>query len=362
MGGHFIITQMANAPLLQGYSYPSDLIQEYKDRGQLLSLRMSLVPRETCNLDCAYCYTTSGDLVSPREQLTFEQRTSAINEAVQLCIKSVVCVGDGEPLLYQQLRDLIQFLNEKGITFVTFSNLTLMTREMAQFLHDNNVTVIGKCDGPEEIQDLLCGRGTYSRMQKGIKTLLDVGYGSDGDVFRFGLGTVVCSANLELMPDLWREMRRRRIFPNFERATLIGSALKRGITEVTPIQTAKLMGELKEIDENEFGYTWPAPYGPIPGHQCYLFYAGTHLNTTGGVCPCPELPPVSFFPEQSLAEILRSETYERIRHADQYIEGTCKGCEHLSVCFGCRSKAYRTCGSIFGEDPYCSVALKKVGK
>lgn len=79
---------MTNAPLLEGYSYPSKLIQEYQDQGRLLSLRISLVPRQQCTLDCKYCYTTDGSLASQsaREQLTYEQRIATINEAISLCL------------------------------------------------------------------------------------------------------------------------------------------------------------------------------------------------------------------------------------------------------------------------------------
>ena len=138
----------------------------------------------------------------------------------------------------------------------------------------------------------------------------------------------------------------------------MGSAHNHQIKEITPDQTRELMEKLRDIDEKEYGYQWPAPYGPIPAHQCYLFYAGTHLNVYGGVCPCPELPPIDYYPDHSLSQILHSEKYSKIRNVEKYIQGKCQGCAFLNVCYGCRSKAYHNCGSIFGEDPYCPVGIK----
>lgn len=351
-------------PLLKGYSYPSETIQDYADNERLLSMRMSVVPRVTCNLDCLYCYTADESVQdSGRKPLTFEQRIQAISEAAALGAKSIVCIGDGEPLMYRPFKELVEEVRARVGTFVTFTNMTLVTRKWARFLHDKGVSVIGKCDGPEEIQDLLSGKGhgSYSKMQSGLKNLIDAGYTADNtkdgdrDVLRLGLGVTICSANLRIVPDLWRDMRRRGIFPNFERATIMGSALKTGLQEVTPEQTKTMTNELRRIDEEEFGLKWFAPYGPIPGHQCYLFTAGTHLNMNGGVCPCPELPPLDHYPDKPLEKIIHSTCYQILRHATTWIRA-CHDCEASDVCYGCRSKAFHcTGGNILGNDPYCPV-------
>lgn len=346
---------MKPAPLLKGYSYSPELIQEYKKTDKLLSLRIETNPN--CNFNCAYCYAT--ELRRDMPLLTYEKLTAVIDEAVELGIKSVLCIGNGEPLMYEHLKQLIQHVNSKGVTYATFSNLSLMTPELAEFFYKNGVTVIGKCDSlNEEVQDALCGKGNYKKIQKGLQYLLDAGYGKDTEPMRLGLGVVVCTKNLKEMPKLWRWMRKSNIFPNFERASLIGSAKLNGLEEITPEQTRQLNETLRKIDKEEFGFEWPAPYCQIPGHQCYLFYAGTHLDQYGGICPCPELPPIDYVYNKSLEKILHSEKYKKIRNVDKYMEGGCKGCQYLNTCHGCRSKAYIACGSFFGEDPFCPIAAE----
>jgi len=47
-----------------------------------------------------------------------------------------------------------------------------------------------------------------------------------------------------------------------------------------------------------------------------------------------------------------------IRDLSKY-NGTCGSCEYLSVCGGCRARAFAVCGDYLGEDPVCSYQTRR---
>jgi len=342
---------------LRGYSFSEATIDDYRLSGKLLSLRLET--NYDCNLACKYCYAPEIKKMN-KNILSYKEQIEVIDQAKDMGIQSVVIVGPGEPLLFSHLKELVEYLSNNSIIPVIFSNLTLMTKELAKYLYEHNVSIIGKLDGSKEIQDKLCGDNVYDLINKGLEELLRVGYADlyDTNTTRLGLGCVVCSVNYKEIPALWRSMRARKIFPNFEQVTTIGRA--DNSLDISISEKIDLINTLREIDEKEYKIEWKIPYSPIPAFQCCLFYVGTHLNLYGGICPCPELPPIDSIRNNSLSSILKSEEYNRIRKIEQHLQGKCADCIYNNYCYGCRSKAFRKYGSIFAEDPSCPMLYREV--
>jgi len=121
-----------------------------------------------------------------------------------------------------------------------------------------------------------------------------------------------------------------------------------------------LFEELLSIDRAEFGFDW-IPHPPFPAGSCSLYHNNCYINERGGVQPCAgvdrELGVMRVGDRrasgQPLSTIVNGPEFVRLRRIDKELQGACKGCELLELCYGCRAAAWHKTGDIFAEDPVC---------
>jgi AdoMet-dependent heme synthase len=79
------------------------------------------------------------------------------------------------------------------------------------------------------------------------------------------------------------------------------------------------------------------------------------VSHTGKVYGCGYLPvEAGDLAEQSLADIWEtSPLFAELRAFDK-LHGKCHGCDYVSVCGGCRARAYGMTGDYLGEEPLCA--------
>ncbi len=85
-----------------------------------------------CNLRCISCYTGAGHEKS--DSLTLEQRKSVVRQAKAMGVRTVSLSGSGEPLLYPDLFELIDYIRSLDMAVVVFTNGTLLDAHTAEFL------------------------------------------------------------------------------------------------------------------------------------------------------------------------------------------------------------------------------------
>lgn len=345
---------------LAGYSYSTEESLEARNNGKLLCMRLDT--NYNCNLRCLYCYSYSEKKVK-MDPMPLEEVKEIIDQACELGLKSIVYLGGGEPTLYPEFIPLIEYIHSKNVIPVIFTNGLLMTETLAQKLYDLNASIIVKFDGFEETQNILTGEGTFSKIRAALQMLINTGFNkrNENDVTRLGAAPCICTTNYEEIPDIWRFLRENFIFPDFERATVVGNATNS--LAINEEQVYQLLNKLMKIDSAEFNIKWDSPYTSIPGHSCNIFQSGCHITATKEVSLCPEIPPVASLKDKSLKEILNENPFKETRYLEKYIKEPCASCEYMEKCFGgCRSKAYYCNESLFAEDPYCIIANDKLDK
>jgi radical SAM protein with 4Fe4S-binding SPASM domain len=353
-------------PILVGYTYDPEDAYQARDDNRLMAIRLET--SRACNLRCRYCYAESDSKLA--NEIEYEVLTDIVRQAKELGVHSVVVIGGGEPTIYPKFRELVSLIHSLDIIPMIFTNTITMSRELAEFLYENNASVMGKLDSLRpEVQDFLCGRkGAFSKIQRGLKNLIEAGFTRVDDPHRLRLGVsfVNCILNLEETPDIWHYCRKNNIFPNMEVLTPTGRA-KTELPGMSPDseQIKRNKFELLGIDRSHYGFNW-LPYTPLPASGCLQHLYSLYITIEGNVRPCaptkfdehPALKENGVYPYNilrcSLRDIYESELFRYVRNIDKYLEGKCRGCEHLDECIGCRGYAYAV-GVNEGKDPLAAL-------
>ena len=107
-----------------------------------------------CNLRCRYCNTWNFE----SKELTTKQIFSIIDELARLGCTRIAFTG-GEPLLRNDIGDIVNYTKNKGIYIGINSNGILLAKKIDQI--KNIDLLMLSLDGPQEIHDFLRGSDSY---------------------------------------------------------------------------------------------------------------------------------------------------------------------------------------------------------
>jgi radical SAM protein with 4Fe4S-binding SPASM domain len=104
-------------------------------------------------------------------------------------------------------------------------------------------------------------------------------------------------------------------------------------------------------------------HGHPGGHQalsamtrgCLAGTSVCFISNQGSVYPCGYLPQSAGDTRvQRFADIWNnSRVFQQLRNPEEY-EGKCGDCRYVSICGGCRARAYAATGSFLAEEPFCT--------
>jgi radical SAM protein with 4Fe4S-binding SPASM domain len=319
-------------------------------RGGLLSLELEFTRK--CNLRCVYCYASAGEALE--HELSLDELIDVVEQARGLGARRVVLLGGGEPLLFPQVREVIQHIHSRGLSQALFTNGLLLTSRLCQFLFEHQVTVVIKHNSfSPPIQDLLAGvAGAHAGIRRGLDLLMGVGY-PDAE-HPLCIQTVLCRPNRGEIAAMWVWAREHNIIPYFEVLTEQGRARQNPQLLLPPEEIRAAFEALSGIDRERFGAQW-IPRPPIAGFTCRRHLYSCLVNSQGFVQPCPGVDvSVGNIRRQPLEAILRESAVIRdLRRVYHHIASPCRACRFGGECYGCRGNAYQATGDYLAADPTC---------
>lgn len=156
----------------------AEFSQRLHDLGvnQRVPLGGSLELTERCNMRCAHCYINlpARDREAQNRELSFKEWARLLDEvAGEGCLW--LQITGGEPLLRPDFRDLYLHAKKLGLIITLFTNGTLITPELADFLQDYppflvEITVYGRTKATYEAVTGV--PGSYEKCLRGIDLLL----------------------------------------------------------------------------------------------------------------------------------------------------------------------------------------------
>lgn len=160
-----------------------------------------------CNLKCLHCYSSSNKSQSSNELTTSQAKQLLCELAEFNC--PVILFSGGEPLLRDDLFELLAEAKKLGLRTVISTNGTLVDLATAERLSSSGVSYVGvSIDGEERFHDeFRAAKGNYKAAIAGIENCQKAG-------IKTGLRFTITKANFEQIPavfDIAASLNTRRI-------------------------------------------------------------------------------------------------------------------------------------------------------
>ncbi len=289
-----------------------------------------------CNLRCQHCYIPPEQRIGRREQeLSLPGIKRILDEITDAGCLWLLMTG-GEPLLRPDFTDIYLYAKRKGLILTLFTNGTLVTPRIADFLAEwrqfkIEITLYG---ATQQTYERVTGiPGSYARCRRGIDLLLERN-------LPLSLKTVVMTLNapeLDQMKTLAKDLGVEFRFDPVLHAALDGSARPTQL-RLTPEQVAEL-----ESSDPDRARQWPEMMREnfkleYDDRNLYLCGAGKvsfHIDPTGRLSICISHRNPSY---DLRAGSFREGWYTFLpqvfsrQHSDRF---PCAGCELRAICPQC---------------------------
>lgn len=157
-----------------------------------------------CNLKCKHCYANSKKFKS-EEELNTNEAKALIDDLSKLHIP-VLLISGGEPLIREDIFEIINYANKHNIRVTISTNGTLIDKEMAKDLKKYCVSYTGiSLDGIGSRHDDFRGvPGSFNKSLAAIRNCLEIGQ-------KVGLRFTLNSYNYDQLIDIFYLIKNEKI-------------------------------------------------------------------------------------------------------------------------------------------------------
>ena len=309
-----------------------------------------------CNLNCRHCYTLPYRF---ERDLNTSIVKKIIEEAADAGVEHIHYTG-GEPLLRNDIFDILWHTIELGIDTSLFTNATLVNDEIAARLARTSVTIYTSIDGHNrEVYESIRGLGTWSKFLRGVRELVEYG--------------LYVHMNISVTELNWMyidKIIRKAVELGASSVSLIpampaGNALKFN-TYVRPEHFAKALIKADEVAKELGIYVsiWCSPFTPIVVKSDRILFSNCRdwnvmdLSPSGRVLICDvlniDVGRITELGVRGAWRKLRSNELIRRIENPKLEKEPCKSCPIKNLCRGgCYARTYIVSRSIDMPDPLC---------
>jgi pyrroloquinoline quinone biosynthesis protein E len=179
-----------------------------KERERIMSLKTLSAPllisidlTFKCNQHCRFCYEPLEWRYTYKDKMRLEEWKRMVDEAVNMRVPMLDLFG-GEPFIFNNVIDLIEYINTKPMNFIVSSNGTQINEEIAKRLSALDrlkfYTGLSLEDYNAEGHDLAVGlKGAFDKIIRAIKLLKTYNV-------NFGVNTVVTRNNIDHLEEMYK--------------------------------------------------------------------------------------------------------------------------------------------------------------
>jgi heme b synthase len=314
-----------------------------------------------CNLNCIHCRAAASK--GPHEgELTLPECKQVIDQIAGFASPMIILTG-GEPLLRDDIFDIIEYGNAKRLRLVMAINGTLLTEEKAFLMKEGGIKRVSlSLDGKNaKTHDAFRGViGSFNSVMRAADTLNSVG-------LPFQINTTVTRHNVEDLLDIYSLVKAIGAVA-WHVFLLVPVGRGKGLKgkELNTEAYENVLNWLYDIEskhEIEMKVTCAPHYyrivqekGDTPKSAgCLAGKSFMFISHKGIAQPCGYLEiPSGDVKKDGVQRVWEeSPTFNQLRDLSSY-KGKCGGCRYLKICSGCRARAYELHGDFLHEEPYCS--------
>jgi len=363
---------------------PSHLLQFSRDKRPVVVWNAT----RRCNLRCVHCYSSSQNRLYADELSTGEGK--ALIADLASFGSPVILFSGGEPLMREDLPELVSFAVDSGMRAVISTNGTLITEETAATFAGIGLSYMGvSLDGIGKIHDRFRGvKGAFDAAVRGLRNCQDAG-------IKVGVRFTITGENSGEIPAIFDFIEQE----NIPRACFYhlvysgrGSALME--SDLPHAQTREVVDLIMDRTRDLFDRGMPKEILTVDNHADgpYLYLrllkedperAADVLellqmnegNSSGRGIGCVSWDgrvhadqfwrDISFgnVKERPFSEIwldTSNELMARLKDKKRYVTGRCAECRWLDVCGGNFRARAEAVGDIWAPDPACYLTDEEI--
>lgn len=330
-----------------------------------------------CNLKCIHCRSSSEIEVNTHPDFSTEEAFRIINDITSYA-KPVIVLSGGEPLLRKDVFEIARYGTDKGLRMCLATNGTLVDDSVCDKIKASGMKIVSlSLDGSNEKthDDFRNQKGAFEGTIHAATLFRKHG-------IEFIINSSFTKRNQEEIPKVYKLAKN------------IGATAWYMFMIVPTGRGEKIMNELISKEDYEEILEWhyhmeknekdilvrptcaPHYYRVVlqkSKKEGTKFERRTLKFSTGGAKGCiagqlialidvdENVLPCSYFPKsagnlknQSFQDVWEnSQLFKELRDFKSY-KGKCGSCEYITVCGGCRARAYSIYGDYLEEEPFCS--------
>lgn len=378
---------LAITRLLLGLATPGDPLRYGSTRHRRPVVVWNLTQR--CNLHCLHCYAEARE--AAEGELDTGEGKAMLEDLASYGVPVILFSG-GEPLLREDILELVVHASARGIKVVLSTNGTLITKEIASALRGAGVSYVGvSLDGLEAAHDRFRGKkGAFQEALQGLRQAREAG-------IRTGVRFTLTRFNAPEVPaifDLVREEGIDRLC--FYHLVYSGRGLRLQNWDLGQEETRDLMdlifqrtrelnrdGKAREVltvDNHADGvYLYLKLLKEQPGRaeEVYQELRRNGGNSSGlGIAAIDErgeVHPDQFWRHYSLGNVRvmpfsqiwgnpSDPLLQALRERGKHLNGRCGLCRYQELCGGnFRVRAEAVHGDPWAPDPACYLSDEEIG-
>lgn len=343
---------------------------KFEDRPLPRTFVIELTKR--CNNRCLYCYAVWGAACPETEsshlmEMSTEEVKQIISKLHEQAGAENIGISGGEPLLRDDLPEILSFIKELGLNSAVITNGTLLTEERAIDTADAGIFEVTLLSCREHVHDRLAGRiGAWDAAWRGMINIQKAGgqfisvfvatklnymdlantaklalaLGASGLMYNrlnLGANNIIHADQLLPTPQMIRQ--------NLDELEEIGREYGIPITASVVIEPCVI--DLGKYEHIQFGWC------PLVGENSYFT-----IDPEGYIRVCNHSPVIlGNIKRDSFLDIYRNHPYVRRFH--DVLPEECRSCSHQlrDMCYGgCKAAAEQCYGTLDRVDPFVTLS------
>lgn len=326
-----------------------------------------------CNMRCKHCGSSCEN--SLPDELTTAEALNFADMCGEVSLSWITLSG-GEPLIRNDLFEIIKRLNYNNVLVNVITNGWLMTDKIAKSLKSSGISTVAiSLDGTKEIHDEIRKPGSYKRAQNAFKILKENGIYT-------GCITTILNQNINILENLKDELVTMEVGSwQLQIGLLMGNFSNNPHWMITPEQMENIVNFCCETQKEGKIIVYPADCIGYYDQKIINTFGFEHFNPiwdgcnagvnsfgllqNGNVVGCTSMRSKEFVEgnirQKGLKEIWNDENNFSWRRnfSQNSLKGDCKICKYSTKCLGgCFNTRLTTNGDINSENLYCTHNLR----